>query len=177
MKIQILLLICLLTSLSHAQTAIIAYKSHSGSPVDFFIDPSGNFGDPPLDRYPITISIIQEKFKPLNDSVMIVETTDFNQKVIKIDTLPNHQRYSQGLFETKYKDSIRKKENQELNLKIEQAEEQLKPEQIQSQQEATPIPSKKKKKSYLLFLFGITGGGMLLTKLFGKSKVSHSSIA
>jgi hypothetical protein len=108
---------------------------------------------------------------------MILEVRDEYQKVIKIDILPNQNRYSPFVFEFKYKDSIQKKELQELDLKVEQAKQQLKLEQIQSQPEATPIQSKKKKKSYLLFLFGITGGGMLLTKLFRKSKTSNPSIA
>lgn len=161
-----------------AQTPLIAHKSHSGSSVDFFIDPSGNFGNIEMpENFQLQIPITYKNFKPLNDSVMILEVTDEYEKVIKVDILPNQNRYSPFVFEFRYKDSIRKKELEDLNLKIEQVEQELKPEQIQSQQEVNPIPPKKKKKSYLLFLFGITGGGMLLIKLFGKSKVSHPSIA
>jgi hypothetical protein len=180
MKTLLILVASCIGLSTQAQTAIIAHKSHSGSSIDFFIDPSSNFGDPPLDRYPIVKPIIQEIFKPLNDSVMVIETVNLNQQLIKIDTLSNQQRYSPILFETKYKDSIQKKQIQEYNQKLEQAreEERARNQQMESQQQITPEPDsskKKKKKSYLLFLFGITGGGMLLMKLFGRSRAIQTS--
>lgn len=178
MKFILTLSFAYFLSIGNAQTPLIAHKSHSGLSVDFFIDPSSNFGNPPLDRYPIVKSIIQEKFKPLNDSVMIVERTDFDQNVLKIDTLPNKKRYSPIQFKIIYTDSVTRQERQKLH------EEELKREQEIIQQEKeqqhfelqqehlNETPKKKEKKSYLLFLFGITGGGMLMMKLFDRSKPS-----
>ncbi|WP_341904483.1 hypothetical protein [Fluviicola taffensis] len=181
MKFILTLAFAYFFSTGNAQTPLIAHKSHAGTSNSYLIASSSNFGaiemkfDPQSQPPQLYKS---EKFKPLNDSVMIVEVTDFEQKVIQIDTIPNQHRYSLVQFQYKYQDSIQKSEQQyrekEYQLKMEQ-EEELKKQQNQPVQESAPI--KKKKKSYLLFLFGITGGGMLLMKLFSKSKPIQQSIA
>lgn len=171
---------------AHAQTPLIAHKSHSGSSASFLIAANSNFGQIRIDfdqqlKGPVT----QQNFKPLNDSVMIHEITDLNQQVVKTTFLPNKNRYSPVVFRMKYEDSISKAEQQRNNPQIPPKQ----PEQLQNEQPAQqqnqpqqpidqqPIPAKKKKKSYLLFLFGITGGGMLLTKLFSRKNISQPSIA
>lgn len=181
MKLILTLAFTYFFSTGNAQTPLIAHKSHAGTSNSYAIASNSNFGaiKVDFDREPEQMKPYKtEKFKPLNDSVMIVEVTDFEQKLIQIDTVPNQQRYSPVHFEYMYRDSILKKEKQyrekEYQLKMEQ-EEELKKQQNQPVQESAPI--KKKKKSYLLFLFGITGGGMLLMKLFSKSKTIQQSIA
>lgn len=175
-------------SIGNTQTPLIAHKSHAGTSLTFCIDPSSNFGerrDP--ERFFNPISIYRgENFKPLNDSMIILEVRDFDQKLIKIDTLPNKERFSPILFQLKYQDSIEKEEMLKIyqeQLKreqeqLKQEEEQKKQLELQQQQINEPATSKKKeKKSYLLFLFGITGGGMLLMKLFSRSKNTQQPIA
>lgn len=168
--------------LGNAQTPLISHKSHAGSSASYLITSSSNFGlrrtdfDKQIEQ---TNPVRSEHFKALNDSVIILETTDLNQNVIKTDTLKNQNHYAPIIFELKYKDSIRKKEIEENYKREMEQEEQLNKQQLESQQqinrETTPV--KKKKKSYLLFLFGITGGGMLLMKLFGRPKTTKPAIA
>lgn len=166
-----------------SQTPLIAHKSHSGSSISYFIEPLSNFGDNPHLRksWQEPVQFSNETFVPLNDSMMVVEVKDFNQKIIRTDTLPNKKRYSPVMFQTLYNDSIIREARMKLyEDEIKQQQEQIKQEEerkkqleIQQQQINEPGTSKKKeKKSYLLFLFGITGGGMLLLRMFGKSNPS-----
>lgn len=170
---------------ANAQTPLISHKSHSGNSADFLVTANSNFGQIRIDfdqkfKEPVT----QQNFTPLNDSVMIHEITDLNQQVVKTTFLPNKNHYSPVVFRMKYEDSIRKAEQQRNNPQLQPAQqEQLQNKQpepsIQNNQviELQQAPTKKKKKSYLLFLFGITGGGMLLTKLFSRKKSSQPTIA
>lgn len=165
MKIQILLLICSLVSLSHAQTAIIAHKSHSGTAADFFIDPNTNFGIPS----PRLVQVIR-----LNDSTSI-EVYDNYHGYYQYDTVYRNLAYANYDLDI---DSITKsayhRNVEYLNFK--KSPKHLKPippgkknpqiNEIQSdpllmepQPETTP---KKKKRSALLFIFLVTGGGLLL---------------
>lgn len=187
MKLINTLLFAGFISLVNAQTPLIAHKSHAGSSVSYFIDPSSNFGrreefNPHFEQPKI---LINQKFTSLNDSIILLELVNPEEKVLRTDTLPNKKKYSTVLFQYYYEDSIRKademklyeeemKHEQEL---INQKEEQKKLLELQQQQLNEPTPKKKEKKSYLLFLFGITGGGMLLLKVFSRSKVSKTSIA
>lgn len=169
-------LVCALSGFaSIAQTPLISHKSHSGNASSFLIAANSNFGQIRIDLeshlkdHPFTY----QNFKPLNDSVILHEISDLNQQVIKVDTLPNKNRYSSMIFQMKYQDSIKKTTIQEETVQPEQKETQVQP--VQTELNQTPV--KKKKKSYLLFLFGITGGGMLLMKLFGRSQNTNQSIA
>jgi hypothetical protein len=173
MKPVITLAFAFSISAGNAQTPLIAHKSHAGSSATYFIAPSSNFGELRID---LDKSFQQpklyraENFRPLNDSVIILETMDIDQKVISTDTFPNKEKYSPIIFQARYTDSIRKKEWEENDKRETEQKEQLIKEQQESiEQINEPAPAKKKKKSYLLFLFGITGGGMLLMKLFGRS--------
>lgn len=174
-------------SLVNAQTPLIAHKSHAGTSASYFIDPSSNFGrredPPPYFEQPKIL--INQKFTSINDSTILLELVDPEEKVLRTDTLPNKKKYSTVLFQYYYDDSIGKaermriyeeemKREQEL---IKQKEDQKKQLELQQQQLNGQAPKKKEKKSYLLFLFGITGGGMLLLKVFSRSKVSKTSIA
>lgn len=179
MKLILTLAFAASISIGNAQTPLISHKSHAGSSNSYLIA-SSNFGQIKMEfNLENPKPYKAENFKPLNDSVVILEVTDIEQKVIKVDTLANQNKYSLLIFEFKYKDSIRKKQMEEhYKHEIEQ-QELLEKQQLESQeqlnQESTPV--KKKKKSYLLFLFGITGGGMLLMKLFGRSRITQQSIA
>lgn len=159
-----------------AQTPLIAHKSHSGTAISFFIEPSTNFGAIKIDLQPEPL--INQTFKPVNDSVIIREVLDYEGQIIQMDTLTNKNRYSPALFKWKYEDSIKREERQKIQEEqLKYDEEQKKQLELQQQQINNPSTSKKKeKKSYLFFLFGITGGGMLLMRLFGRSKNTNLSI-
>ena len=140
---------------TYAQTHLIAHKSHSGSAVTYLIDPSGNFGEvnfPPPPPAPI------ENFIPLNDSTVVLEVTDQNQRVIKKEVLPNKERYPIALFEVKYRDSIRRQELEKQRLEMEQ-EQKIQQHQNLENQSAQKRKSKKKKND-LLLLSLLVGGGL-----------------
>jgi hypothetical protein len=182
MKPFILFAFILSLSAGNTQTPLISHKSHAGSSTSYLIASNSNFGAIKIDLHQPPESIKpyrSEKFKPLNDSVIILEIMDIDQNIIQIDTLPNEEKFSPIIFEFRYKDSIRKKEVEENYKREMEQEEQLKKQQLESQQQIKQetTPAKKKKKSYLLFLFGITGGGMLMMKLFTRSKTVKPSIA
>ncbi|WP_430406930.1 hypothetical protein [Fluviicola sp.] len=176
MKTVFLSLISFIASFTQAQTAIIAHKSHSGTSVDFFIDPNTNFGEPG----PQLIQIVR-----LNDSTYVNVYSEFSGFIFH-DTVRHKIDYNLNIDSLKqpgYYNNI-----EYINFK--DSPKDLKPktpgyrmEEMKSQEiipDETPINEpapKKKKKSYLLFLFGITGGGMLLMKLFSKSKTTQQSIA
>ena len=182
MKPVIILAFAFTISAGNDQTPLISHKSHAGSSTSYLIASSSNFGAIKIDFHRPQEDLKpyrSEKFNPLNDSVIILEVTDLDQQVIQLDTLPNKEKFSPMVFEFRYKDSIRKKEIEESYKQEMEREEQLKKRQLESQQQINQeaTPTKKKKKSYLLFLFGITGGGMLLMKLFARSKTVKPSIA
>jgi hypothetical protein len=159
-----------------AQTPLIAHKSHAGTSISYFMDPSSNFGAIKIDLQPEPL--INQTFHPINDSVIVREVLDYEGQIIQRDTLSNKEKYSPLIFQARYKDSIRKKELEENHKRELDQEEQLRKQQLESQEQLNePVPTKKKKKSYLLFLFGITGGGMLLMRLFRGSKITKPSIA
>ncbi|WP_343632509.1 hypothetical protein [Fluviicola sp.] len=166
------------TILATAQTHLIAHKSHSGSSAGFFIDPNSNFGER-IDFNIDTASFYKTKnFIPLNDTLMILRKTDYRKNTIQTDTLLNNQKLSPLAFELRYMDSIRKKELEAEYKRQLEEQEQVQKQQLESRQKLNETtPTKKKKKSYLLFLFGITGGGMLLLRLFRKSTDPKTSIA
>lgn len=171
MKIQILLLICSLVSLSHAQTAIIAHKSHSGVASDFFIDPNTNFGIPS----PRLVQVIR-----LNDSTSI-EVYDNYHGYYQYDTVYKNSAYANYDLDI---DSITKsayhRNVEYLNFK--KSPKHIKPippgrknpqmneiqsDQLQIEPASEPIP-KKKKRSALLFIFLVTGGGLLLFRFISR---------
>lgn len=183
---QILVVVCVGFILSaSAQTAIIAHKSHSGTAANFFIDPNSNFGEPG----PQLVQIVR-----LNDSTYIRVLREFSGIIYhdtvrknnpwsnynpKIDSIYQQGYYKQHIkyinLENNADTGLIQPPSLQLHKLIEK--ELITPENqgIQSMpEEKTP---KKKKKSYLLFLFGITGGGMLLMRLFSRSKTTKPSIA
>lgn len=182
MKLIIILAFASSISFGNAQTPLIAHKSHAGSSASYLIASSSNFGAIRIDfdkQLEPSKPYRVENFKPLNDSVMIMEIIGQDQNIIEIDTLSNKKRLSTNIFHYLYLDSIRKKEVEENYKREIEQEEQLKKQQLESQQQINQetVPAKKKKKSYLLFLFGITGGGMLLMRLFTRSKTTKPFIA
>lgn len=182
MKTIFILCICLTASISQAQTAIIAHKSHSGTATDFSAEAFGNFGIPSRKMVQIvyvndsTTLNIYTRFGDEFEADTIHAPISYN---LDIDSIKTAVPYLRNVEYVNFKHSP-----QSAKSKIHEKGSELKnSEQIeanpikQPNPLTTPVPSKKKKKSYLLFLFGITGGGMLLMKLFGRSKVTKPSIA
>ena len=175
MKTLFILCICLTTSISQAQTAIIAHKSHSGTAINFFTDPNTNFGEPG----PQLIQIVR-----LNDSTYIEVYHSFSGMTYH-DTIRKHRKIStyredvDSIYQQEYYNHV-----EYINLKNTADTGLVKAPSLQLQQmmikntESGPQESdykpvqepnpKKKKKSYLLFLFGITGGGLLMLRLLNR---------
>ncbi|MDF3025898.1 MAG: hypothetical protein K0S23_205 [Fluviicola sp.] len=166
MKTILVSIVCLLASAVQAQTAIIAHKSHSGSAADFFMDPNTNFGEPG----PQLIQVVR-----INDSTYVNVFSEFSGFIyhdtvrgrinsnLDIDSI-KRSRYDHIEY-INFKgspDSLRPKTP---GLQLQEIET-IKP--IESETPVNQNPPGKKKKSYLLFLFGITGGGMLLMRLFSR---------
>ena len=171
MKKIFYLIVAAATFNAYSQTPLIAHKSHSGTAVTYFIDPSSNFGQVYIpERAPEPI----ENFIPLNDSTVVLEVTDQNQRVIKKEVLPNKGRYSMETFEAMYKDSIRKQELEKQRLEMEQEEkirQQSSPEnQLEQQQQKSG-----KKKSTLLLLSFLVGGGLFGFITLYKRLIYHTT--
>jgi hypothetical protein len=167
MKFQILFFICFVTSFAEAQTAIIAHKSHSGSSSDFFIDPNTNFGEPG----PQLIQVVR-----LNDSTYVNVYSEFSGFIYH-DTVRNKIDYNLNIDSLKQPGYYNRIEY--INFK--NSPKDIKPKtpgyRIQEMKSQEIIPDeapidqpapKKKKKSFLLFLFGITGGGLLLFRFVSR---------
>lgn len=174
MKSILFICLCLSASFVEAQTAIIAHKSHSGTAIDFFIDPSTNFGEPG----PQLIQLVR-----LNDSTYIEVYSEFSG-VIYHDTIRKHRKIStyhedvDSIYQLEYyknyveyinlmntTDTGRVKTPGPQLQKMIESKEIQKPNYNRPAQEPNP---KKKKKSYLLFLFGITGGGLLVFRTLNR---------
>ncbi len=174
MKSILFICLCLSASFIKAQTAIIAHKSHSGTVVDFFTDPSSNFGEPG----PQLIQVVR-----LNDSTYIEVYSEFSG-VIYHDTIRKHRKirtYHEDV-DSIYQQEYYKNHVEYINLmntadtgrvktpslqlqKMIEVKEVQKPNYNRPAQEPNP---KKKKRSYLLFLFGITGGGLLIVRALNR---------
>lgn len=174
MKSLFILCLCLAASISQAQTAIIAHKSHSGTAMDFFIDPNSNFGDPG----PRLIQIVR-----LNDSTYIEVYNSFSGMIYH-DTIRKNRKIStyhedvDSIYQQEYYKHIEyinlkntadtgrvKAPSLQLNQIIKNTE--FSPQESDSKPVQEPNP-KKKKNSYLLFLFGITGGGLLMLRIINR---------
>ncbi|WP_343747689.1 hypothetical protein [Fluviicola sp.] len=180
MKQVILLTILSFSGLSQAQTAIIAHKSHSGTSATFVIDPSGNFGEPPprlvqVIRLNDTASITVYDYYGLRyDFDTVYRDPYYSNYQLNIDSMNSNPYFKVEYINFKHSpDSLKPK----IPVKVHIGEPAVKDQKVIQEQPAQENTSKKKKKSYLLFLFGITGGGMLLTKLFSRKNTSHPSIA
>lgn len=161
MRILLLVFVCAIASLSQAQTAIIAHKSHSGTAAEFFTDPSTNFGEPG----PQLIQIVR-----LNDSTCIHVYSEWYSGFVYHDTVRDRTKYNLNI--DSLKETGQNNQVEYVNFKHSpKSAKAKKPGDQQIQIEEAPIkqqqeaPHKKKKKSYLLFLFGITGGGLLIFRL------------
>lgn len=174
MKIPLMILFSLIGLVSQAQTAIVAHKSHSGSAADFFHDPNTNFGEPG----PQLIQIVR-----LNDSTYIEVYNSFSGMTYH-DTIRKNRKIStyhediDSIYQQEYFKHI-----EYINLKNAADTGRVKAPSLQLQQmikntELSPQESdykpvqepnpKKKKRSYLLFLFGITGGGLLMFRILNR---------
>jgi hypothetical protein len=185
MKTVLIIFLACIGLISRAQTAIIAHKSHSGTAVNFFTDPNTNFGDPG----PQLIQLVR-----LNDSTYIEVFSSFSgmiyhDTVRKNSQFGNYNKDVDSIYQQGYYSHIEyinlktsrdtgriKTPNLRIQHMIEESETSPQKPDFTPAAEEKSIP-KKKKKSYLLFLFGITGGGMLLMKLFSKSEKIQQSIA
>ncbi|WP_294675455.1 hypothetical protein [uncultured Fluviicola sp.] len=185
MKTPLIILFLVTSLISQAQTAIIAHKSHSGRAVDFFTDPNTNFGEPG----PQLLQIVR-----LNDSTYIQVFREFSGMIYH-DTVRKNSPWSNynPKFDSIYQQGYYKQHIKYINLENKADTGRIQAPSLQLQkmiekevitpenQDVQPMPEentpKKKKKSYLLFLFGITGGGMLLMRLFSRSKTTKPLIA
>jgi hypothetical protein len=168
MKYAILFLGCFAAFLSGAQTAIIAHKSHSGTTADFFTDPSTNFGIPSRKLQQVVY---------LNDSTVIHVYSRFGED-IEYDTIHSRTSYSLNIDSVKQQAPyLRKVEYVHFKHSADSSKIKKRPSgtyavpEIPEPVQAEPqqdVNQKKKKKSYLLFLFGITGGGLLAFRSMGK---------
>ncbi|WP_294675462.1 hypothetical protein [uncultured Fluviicola sp.] len=168
--------------LSATQTPLIAYKSHSGTAADFSNEAFGNFGIP--SRKMIQIVYV-------NDSTALKVYTRFGNEFeadtihspisynLNIDSIKTVAPYLRNVEYVNFKHSPKSAKSKipEKEVKLENSKNIEANPMEQANPLTAPTPSKKKKKSYLLFLFGITGGGMLLMKLFRPSKKNNPSIA
>ncbi|WP_343632507.1 hypothetical protein [Fluviicola sp.] len=154
-------------SLSQAQTAIIAHKSHSGTASGFSIEAFGNFGIPGRKMVQIVY---------VNDSTTLNVYTRFGNDFeadtihspisynLNIDSIKKSVPHLQNVEYVNFKHSSKsvKSKMPEKDFKLENSKRIEANPIEQPNPLVTPVPSKKKKKSYLLFLFGITGGGLLV---------------
>ena len=87
-----------------AQTPIIAHKSHAGSAVSFFIDPSSNFGEiyipPTIYQEAITENFVH--WELLDDSTIVKQVMDSNQRVISVDYISNKEKLSIDYFKYQF---------------------------------------------------------------------------
>lgn len=174
MRIVFLLFVCSMTFVSQAQTAIIAHKSHSGTGLDFFTDPSANFGIPSRKLLQIVYlddSTTVRVYSRFGDDFEYDTVRTATSYFLNIDSVKQQTPYLNKVEYVNFKHSDR-------SSKIKQPKTEVRPDpeirdnnQPEQRQEE---PQKKKKKSYLLFLFGITGGGMLLMRLFRRPNVKPS---
>lgn len=168
MKTSFVICFCLSASLSHAQTAIIAHKSHSGAASGFSIDAFGNFGIP-------SRRMVQVVY--LNDSTTLNIYTRYGNEFeadtvhspirydLNIDSVKKNQPRLQNVEYVNFKHSPKSVKQKQPGFDTEKRNE-LAPQQLfEPQPEAAP---KKKKRSYLLFLFGITGGGLIITGMLNR---------
>lgn len=160
--------------LATAQTPLIAHKSHSGAAADFFIDPNTNFGDPG----PQLIQIVR-----LNDSTYIEVYNSFSgmtyhDTIYKSSPFKHYQKNVDSIYQlesyqhVEYINLQNKADSTKVkapSFRFQKLIETPKtnPEKSISEPVQEPAP-KRKKRSYLLFLFGITGGGLLMLRLLNR---------
>lgn len=176
MKVLLITIVSFVCLISKAQTAIIAHKSHSGTAANFFIDPNSNFGEPG----PQLIQIVR-----LDDSTYIQVFQEFSGMIYhdtvrknspwsnynpKVDSIYQQGYYKQHIKYINLKNNADTGHIQAPSLQLHKMIEKEiitpKNQTIQpTHQENAP---KKKKRSYLLFLFGITGGGLLMFRIFNR---------
>lgn len=172
MKTSLFLLACLSASFIHAQTAIIAHKSHSGTAGSFFTDPNSNFGEPG----PQLIQIVR-----LNDSTYIQVYHEFSGMIYH-DTVHKNRKFNHynkdvdSIYQQAYYRHVEyinvqnkadtghiKTPSLQLHQMIQNTEMEL--------QQAEPIPEavpKKKKKNALLFIFLVGGGGLMAFRVLNR---------
>ncbi|MNU63822.1 hypothetical protein D3C71_530800 [compost metagenome] len=174
MKQLLLFLTFALSSFLQAQTAIIAHKSHSGTASTFVIDPSGNFGEPAprlkqVVRLNDTTSLeIYSDFGGFSYYDTVYRNPQYANYELNIDSLNKGNAY----FRVDYINFKNSPDSLKQQLPgYAQPTRLYKDETIPETIQIEPVqenPPKKKKKSYLLFLFGITGGGMLLFRILNR---------
>lgn len=167
MKRISLLSLLIITSQTHAQTAIIAHKSHAGTESTFFIDPSTNFGIP-NDIYIRTDSI--------SDSIAVRISQDWsNRSIVNFDTIRlkksengtpyfEYKGYSK-VYVSPENDTIQFTEKNQEELMNRVYEDQKKEMQKQRDEEMqkSKDEEKQKRKSSLPWIMGIAALGYLVT--------------
>ncbi len=149
-----------------AQTPAIAHKSHSGTAVNYFIDPNSNFGEiympPEIYKEAITENFVH--WELLDDSTIVKQVTDSNQRVISVDYITNKDKLSIDYFKHQFdmqqqhlRDSIWYIEY-EKNMKEQKTNEQI---LIVSTKPGNPSSP-----SFLLIFFAVSAVGMIIMRLF-----------
>ncbi len=98
MKALTLVLYLFVIASFHAQTPLIAHKSHSGSEVSYFVDPNSNFGIFIEPTYSLPGTAKTMDWYWLNDSTMLRMIYE-NGEVVEQDTIINRDRVEQYKFE------------------------------------------------------------------------------
>lgn len=169
MKYLLILLTALTAFSGVAQTPLIAHKSHSGAAATFFIDPNTNFGK--VVEFPEPVAPeVYNSYEPLNDSTVVKRVTDKDNNIIAIDTLPNKQRHSIGMFqyeyerqlEIRYRDSIMRLED---SIRLREYQESQKEESVII---GTP-KNDSNPPSFLLIVLAVSSAGMIIIRLMGRS--------
>lgn len=163
-------LACLVLSLAvNAQTPIISHKSHSGSSMDYFIDPSANFGIPS----PKLIQVIR-----VNDSVCVNVYSEYGGTIfhdtlytrtsydLNIDSVQT-QSYRKNVEYVNFKHSP-KNAKPKLPGNQQMQSEQMYSDELQPEPQQEAPAKKKKKRSALLFIFLATGGGLITFRFFNR---------
>lgn len=146
-----------------AQTPLISHKSHSGTAINYFIDPNSNFG---IDE---TTTYGEKTFEyvPLNDKQVVRNIKNVFNYPIQVDTLRKPKRMSYERFTEKDLKKIQKKlskEESKANADREKAQRK------QEKAEDVPVNFQKKRNtpSFLLIFFAVSALGMIVMRLFSR---------
>jgi len=163
----LLSLLVLFTTSVFGQTTIIAHKSHSGTAATFFAEPSSNFGEPPSR----VVSI-----EKLNDTTVIQHWDQWHWR--DQDTLYNHPILSDPNISV---DSMKKIYNYGVEFKnfekkpVSVISSDSLPTQVKKQVNEVPVEKKaekKKRKSGLLWLWGIGGGTFVILVVSRRKRIN-----
>lgn len=157
-----------------AQTPLIAHKSHSGNAVNYFIDPNSNFGEiympPEIYKEALTENFVH--WELLDDSTIVKQVTDSNQRVISVDYITNKDKLSIDYFKYQFD---RQQQHLRDSIWYIEYEKNMKERKTNEQVVIVPTnPGKPSSPSFLLIFFAVSAVGMILMRLFSRpTTVAH----